>query len=72
MLELLQSEDVRELTGKREPERQAEELERIGIPHQIRRVGRRTWVAVSRHHVREWLEGRPVAVSRRPTLERVT
>lgn len=70
--ELLPAEDVKALTGKRDLDEQARELGAMGIPCKVREVGRRKWLIVSRHHVREWLAGRSVALSRRPTLENVT
>lgn len=69
--EFLPAEDVQSLTGRRDVEEQARELTAMGIPHRLREVGRRRWLVVSRHHVREWLAGRAVAPSRRPTLEAV-
>lgn len=70
--ELLPVDDVRALTGKRDTDEQVRELAAMGIPCKVREVGRRKWLIVSRHHVREWLAGRPVALSRRATLENVT
>lgn len=62
--EFLLPPEVRQLAGKAELAAQGEVLRLLGIPH--RTVGRR--VLVSRHHVRAWLEGKPMPVSREVNL----
>ena len=52
--EFMTSEELRELTGRRSPGRQAEALEAGHIPYKL--LGNR--LLVSRFHVREWLAGR--------------
>ncbi len=64
--EFLTATEVRQLTpGAAGAVAQAQALTALGLPHRV--VGRR--VLISRHHLREWLAGRPVAPSRRPRLE---
>ncbi len=67
MSEFLSTDDLRELTQRAHKDAQAKMLEASGIPFR--------WLAgrlvVSRHHVREWLEGRTVAPSREPNMKAI-
>lgn len=66
--EFLSPQDIKVLTGgcAKLPD-QLKMLEEHRIPHKV--VGRR--IIVSRHHVREWLAGRLVPVSRGVRLDLV-
>ena len=64
MSEFLTFDELRELTQRARRDGQAEFLQSVGIP--FRRADQR--LIVSRHHVREWLSGRPVAPSREVNL----
>lgn len=60
MTEYLGSPELHALTGYARAGQQSEWLKSNGIPHRV--DGRR--VIVSREHVRNWLEGRTMVVSR--------
>lgn len=65
--EFLSAAEVKDLTGRANPEAQETELQRQGLP--FKRRGNR--VLVSRHHTREWLSGRVVTPSRGVRLDLV-
>ena len=58
--------DLHDLTGYVKPAQQADWLTEHGIPH--RRDGGR--IIVSRIHARDWLAGRPVTATVRPSFSR--
>jgi hypothetical protein len=60
--EFLKADELLDLTGYKQAEKQEEWLSEYGVPH--RRDGRR--VIVSRFHAREWLAGREVVMSSGP------
>lgn len=57
--ELMQRDELRDLTGKAHASAQAAWLSERGVPHRL--DGRR--VILSRAHVRDWLEGKTVRQS---------
>jgi hypothetical protein len=63
----LSPQEVRDLTQRARLEGQMRMLQELGLP--FRQVHRRLLVA--RHHVHEWLAGRPIAASHEPDMSAI-